>query len=112
MSDSTPPKPYGNGGLIAFFLINVVGAMIITVMFTDAINYERGTGNSITMAQAAYITSLWTKTIAYGSGFLAFDVVIVGIAICSRISALHQATIWAGTQNAKLLPPASTRSAE
>ena len=49
------------------------------------------------MAQAAYITSLWTKTAAYGVGLISFDIVIIGLAICSRITALHEAVLWAGT---------------
>ena len=96
MSDETPPKPYGNGGLVVLVLINLVFALHLIALLASAITYERNTGSSISMAQAAYIGSLWTQAIAYGLGYLIFDALLLGLAVCSRISALHRAVVWAG----------------
>ena len=106
MSDEKPPSPYGNSGLVVLVLINIVGAMYMSVLFAGAIAYERNIGSTISVAQAAYIGALWTQVVAYGLGLLAFDVLMLGLAICSRVSALHRAVVWAGKpQRPVQLPP-------
>lgn len=95
------PKPYGRAGLVVLALINIVAIAMIFGEISTISSWKTASADSYTIAEAAYLGSLWTKVATYCLMLLILDAFCIGVALCVRVSALHRAVNWAAIMGEK-----------
>jgi hypothetical protein len=99
VSNEFAPKPHDWGGLAIIALVNAVAFFVISGEISGTAAYKTSTSGSVSIAEAAYIGSLWTRSLTYVAALLAFNVFVFGIGICARITRIHRAILWAADKD-------------
>lgn len=76
-------------------LINVIYVVYAYSVSQDILNYRTATSGSFTVAEAAYVNSLWTRQLVDVCILIAANIALVGYMICQRLNGLHRAVQFA-----------------
>ena len=83
----------GGPGLFLFFIQHILFIALVLWQISGISGYRTATQGSFTIAEAAYITSLWTQVVVSVGAWIAWTIFCGVFILANRVTRLHEAYI-------------------